>query len=132
CKKHLTSNSNRLWRLQETGFNPTLPFVSNLNPIEARLVSIPIPFDKIRELTYDGQYGLRGSVVNVLANLEKIQAVLPRFIEDEASVLVGIKRKLEYDRCYLSGVVRPLLTMRATTALLSTPLYTREGVTIND
>ncbi|KAI5072680.1 hypothetical protein GOP47_0012786 [Adiantum capillus-veneris] len=53
CKKHLASDSNRLWILQETGFNPALPFESDLNPIEARLVSIRIPFAKIRELTYD-------------------------------------------------------------------------------
>ncbi|KAI5075672.1 hypothetical protein GOP47_0009748 [Adiantum capillus-veneris] len=46
CKKHSTSDSNHLWSLQEAGFNPALPFVSDLNPVEARLVSIRIPFAK--------------------------------------------------------------------------------------
>ena len=36
-------------------------FVDSLDLVEARLVSIFIPFSQIRELMYEGQYGLCGA-----------------------------------------------------------------------
>ena len=85
----------------------------------------------MRELTYDGQYGIPGSVVNVLSNVDKTQRVLPHFLQDEASIVVGIKQKIEYKHCYMSGLVRPLLTMKAMEVLVQTSLYKQENILIN-
>lgn len=66
-----------------------------------------------------------------MADVERVQNLLPRFLHEDANVLVGIKRKLEYDHYYMTGTVRPLQTMKAMHALMRTPLYIQENVKIN-
>ena len=51
-----------------------------------------------------------GALLSML-NVDKAQLVLPRFLAEEASVLVGIKRKLSYNHSFMVGVVRPVKTM---------------------
>ena len=56
---------------------------------------------------------------------------LPRFIQEDATVLVGIKRQLQYNHYYMTGIVRPLETMKATRVLLDTSLYKDNNVLMN-
>ena len=104
---------SRFATLASKNFNDPIALVDSLNHIEARLISIRIPFTQIRQLSYNGQLGLRGTIVNVMADLDRAQTSLPRFCDLESTVLVGIKRKLAYSHTYLAGMVRPLLTICA-------------------
>ena len=74
---------------------------------------------------------MKGSIVNVMADVERLQKFLPRFIQEDATVLVGIKRQLQYDHYYMTGTVRPLETMKAARGLLDTSLYKDNNVLMN-
>ena len=132
CKWKTPSRSTKIYQnLASIGFNKELEIVSKLTKFEARLVSLRIPFATIKQLTYEGQYGMKGSVVNVMADVERLQNILPRFVQEDATVLVGIKRKLQYDHYYMTGTVRPLETMKAAHTLLNTSLYIDNNVVMN-
>ncbi|MCO5577482.1 hypothetical protein L7F22_031313 [Adiantum nelumboides] len=105
--------------------------VAQSNGVERRLVSLRIPFVQIRELSYDGQYGLRGSIVNVMADLPRVQTVLPPYTNDQATILVEIKQKLEYDHAYLIGFFWLAFVLQALQQLVLRPLYLENGATIN-
>ena len=113
-------------------FSLSIPVVAPLNSIEALLISIRIPFAQIRQLTHNISLGLRGTVVNVMADLDRARIVLPRLCELESMILVGIKRKLAYSHTYLAGLVRPLLIMSALGRLIQEPLYIENQVLLND
>ena len=136
CSFCLCKNPSRATRIYQTlastGVSDKIDAVVALSSFEARLLSLRIPFAKIKQLNYEGQYGMRGSVVNVMADIERVQNILPRFLHEDANVLVGIKRKLEYDHYYMTGTVRPLQTMKAMHALMRTPLYIQENVKVNE
>ncbi|MCO5599964.1 hypothetical protein L7F22_054071 [Adiantum nelumboides] len=55
-----------------------------------------------------------------------------RFIDDSASILVQLKRKLEYKHSYMSGVVRPPVTLKVLQALAQKSLYIENEFKIND
>ena len=111
CRGDIAKGSIGLWRkVCMLGINDSLPSVSHLNNLKLRLVSICIPFVRIKHLNYEGQYGLRGSVVNVMADVERVQQILPQYMHKDAMVLVGIKQKLAHNHYYMSGLVRPLET----------------------
>lgn len=132
CKEHNKKNKlSRFALLAMENLNTPIPIVDSLNHVEARLVSIRIPFAQIRQLSHNGQLGLRGTIINVMADVQRAQTVLPRFCHLESSVLVGIKRKLSYDHAYLAGSVRPLRTMCALRALMPTTLYLENSVALN-
>jgi hypothetical protein len=56
----------------------TIPSIMILNKLEEYLVAPRMTFAQIYQLNGWGQYGIRGSIVNVLANVDKMQIILPR------------------------------------------------------
>ena len=60
-----------------------------------------------------------------------IQNCLPRFLDESASIIVQLKRKLQYKHSYMSGVVRPVLILKALEALAQKTLYIENHITIN-
>jgi hypothetical protein len=93
-------------------------------------VSPRLAFAQIYQLKGYGQYGIRGSIVNVPTNLDLVQNVLPRLPHDSSTVAVYLKRKLEYKSIYMSGFVRPNIVMKALNDLCKTPLYKDANVYI--
>ena len=57
---------------------PYKPAELNLSDLEERLISLRIPFMQIRALNSGGQFSLKGSVVNVPADIEPTIRALPR------------------------------------------------------
>jgi hypothetical protein len=111
---------------------PNMNVVSSLNKIEEPLVSPRLAFAQIYQLKGYGQYGIRGSIVNVPANLDLIQNVLPRLPHDSSIIVVYLKRKLEYKSIYMSGFVRPNIVMKALFDLCKTPLYENANISIKE
>ncbi|MCO5604371.1 hypothetical protein L7F22_058536 [Adiantum nelumboides] len=61
-----------------------------------------------------------------------VQALLPHFLEEDATILIEIKRKLEYNHAYISGVVRPSYVLKPLASLIQTPLYIEHNAMINE
>jgi hypothetical protein len=111
---------------------PNMNVVSSLNKIEEPLVSPRLAFAQIYQLKGYGQYGIRGSIVNVPANLDLIQNVLPHLPHDSSIIAIYLKRKLEYKSIYMSGFVRPNIVMKALFDLCKTPLYENANISIKE
>lgn len=106
--------------------------LTSFNDIEQRLVFPHTTFAQIHELSHNSQLGLTSSIVNVVADTSKFQRILSRFLSNDESIVVGIKRKIEYKSTYLVGKVRPSIVMMAMNSLINTPLYTINNITINE
>ena len=112
--------------------NPQIEIVQLLTSLEERLVSLHIAFAQIRQLGFKiSQFGLIGTIINVPVDIDKVQHALPREINDNKTIAVKLKRKLEYENAYAQGNVRPSYVLKALTSLLRTPLYENENVFIN-
>ena len=57
---------------------------------------------QILNLRIQQQSGLKGSIVNVSTNLNKINTLLPRTDINELTVIVTLNRKLCYDHTHLN------------------------------
>ena len=71
----------------------------NLNNLEERLISLRIPFMQIRALNSGGQFSLKGSVVNVPAEIEPTIRSLPRVQHKSETIPVKLKRMKELKKC---------------------------------
>lgn len=70
-------------------------------------MSMRIPFMQIVKLRIQQQAGLKGSVMNVPTNLNKVTTLLPRSDVQGHTVVVHLKRKLCHDHAYLKAYVWP-------------------------
>jgi hypothetical protein len=77
------------------------------------------------------QYKMHGSVINVLANLDQIQSILPHLSHDGATIGVFLKQRYEYKTPYISGNVNPNMVMVILRYLIKTSLYKYLNVTIH-
>jgi len=111
--------------------NLMIESVKKLNVLEGRLISSRQAFAQICKLHNYGQYKLHRSVINVPANIDKIQSTLPRFPENDMTIEVVIKHRLQYKSPFMSGNVRLNMIMLALKDLLSTPLYKKLDVNIH-
>lgn len=102
--------------------------IERLTELESRLVAPRQAFAQFRKLTRGGQMGLKGSVVNIPANTDIVQTVLPRLPTLDQTVGVCVKRKLEFAHAYCSSTVRPRALDEALDFLLEQPLYKKEGI----
>ena len=89
-------------------------------------------FAQIRQLGYKrSQLGLTGTIINVPADLDRVQTALPRSLDDTMMIAIMLKQKLEYKNAFLFGNVRPSIVMAALNDLCKTKLYIDEGIVIN-
>ncbi|KAH7937157.1 hypothetical protein HPB49_008187 [Dermacentor silvarum] len=75
---------------------PPIPsHLPKLNDGEERLIAPRLPFMSIRRVTHgNGQYGIRGQVVNVPIHVQATVDCLPRSVPDDVAIDVHSKRKL--------------------------------------
>ena len=112
---------------------PEKPSELNLNNLEERLVSLRIPFMQIRSLARGGQFSLKGSVVNVPADVEPTIRALPRLPDETETIPVKLKRMKEQKHAVVTENVRPHAVMNALQTLLNTSaLYKQADISIDD
>ena len=87
-------------------------------------------FAQIYKIQGYGQYKMHRSIINVLANVNETQSILPHLPQDDSIIGVFLKRRLEYKSPYLSRNVRPNLIMFALNDLLKPPLYKELNIKI--
>lgn len=113
------------------GLMPIPEQLADLSDLEERLVSMRIPFMHIEKLRIQQQSGLKGSVVNVPTNLNKISTVLPRTDIDEHTVIVNLKRKLSFDHAWLRSYIKPARVQSALQFLLQQPFYQQHAASLS-
>ncbi|MDD9361358.1 MAG: hypothetical protein PV344_00265, partial [Anaplasma sp.] len=95
-----------------------------LNPVEERLIAPRLPFMSIRRLTHgNGQYGIKGQVVNVPINVPTTVQCLPRNIPDDVAIDVHLKRRLVCKPSYKKGLVKKRNIHEWLKHLEHSPLY---------
>ncbi|XP_049268911.1 uncharacterized protein LOC125757387 [Rhipicephalus sanguineus] len=88
-------------------YPPKLEHLPELNPVEERLIAPRLPFMSIRRLTHgNGQYGIKGQVVNVPIEVQDLVQCLPRNVPEDAAIDVHIKRRLVSKASYRRGLVK--------------------------
>ena len=111
---------------------PDKPPEFNLSNLEEHLISLRIPFMQIRALSRGGQFSLKGSVVNVPADVEPTIRALPRPRNQSETIPVKLKRMKEFKHAVLTENVRPHAVMNALKTLLDTSeLYKEANITID-
>ena len=80
---------------------------------EERLICLRLPFMHIQVLPSGGQKSLKGNVINVPADIHETIFMLPRHINDQGTVSVRLKRRLQYRGVYRDSNVRPAKVLDA-------------------
>jgi hypothetical protein len=58
-------------------------------------------FAQIHKLHNFGQFKLHGNIINVIANIDQTQSLLPRLLEDSITIEILFKQCLEYKSTYM-------------------------------
>ena len=111
---------------------PELPKpLKNLSPLEERLISPRIPFMQVRELPSRGQLSNHGNVVNVPSDVSSTVNILPRTMDESATIPIKLKRRLSYKHHYQFQNVRPSKVLEAATFLVeSSEIFQNEGIQV--
>ena len=112
---------------------PDRPPELNLNNLEERLISLRIPFMQIRALNSGGQFSLKGSVVNVPAEIEPTIRALPRLQNKSETIPVKLKRKKEFKHAVVTENIRHAAVLTALQTLMnSSDLYKEANIAIDE
>ena len=112
---------------------PRKPNFFDLNELECRLVAPRLAFQKIYQAPRGGQLKITGNVVNVPADVNSTVNMLPLLADDNCTIKVQLKRRLQYKSSALSLNIRPNKVMQAAAWLVNTsPLYQDQGITIDE
>ena len=87
--------------------------LSDLNPLEIRLISLRIAFMKMVALPCGKQRAIHGPAVNVPTDLTPVCTLLPRLPSQTQMVPMKLKRKLCYKGHYMYQYVRPAKVLAA-------------------
>jgi hypothetical protein len=125
CYRHLESGRlapmNR-WYDFRYPLKPT--HLPPLDDISARLVSPRLPFMQLRRLQHDtGSKTIIGQIVNVPVDVGDMIRRLPRNLEDDRSINVHIKKKIENKSSNLQGHVKKSVLRAWLEYLLQQSLY---------
>ncbi|KAH7959858.1 hypothetical protein HPB49_014416 [Dermacentor silvarum] len=113
-------------------YPPRPDHLPELNTVEERLIAPRLPFLSIRRLTHgNGQYGIKGQVVNVPIEVPTLVQCLPRNVSDDAAIDVHIKRILVSKASYKRGLVKRSNIHAWLKHLEQTPLYRYVNVQID-
>jgi hypothetical protein len=74
---------------------------------------------------------MHGYVINVLANVDRTQSILPRLPHDGVTIGVFFKQCFEYKSPYMVGIVCPNMVMVILRDLIETPLCKNLNVIIH-
>ncbi len=96
--------------------------MSNLYELKERLIVPRQTFAQIWQVEGYRQFKNLGSLINVPTNVNRALSILPHMLNDEATIVLISKRKLEYKSPYLLGNIQPNQVMVVLRDLVKTPL----------
>jgi hypothetical protein len=113
------------------GFPHIPPALQGMTELEFHFVCPRIPFMNILALPSGFQLGLSGMVVNVPADVSRVQTLLPRAFNPHETIAFRLKRKLEYAGHYKKANICPKRVVCALEYLVTLDLWKEAGVTVN-
>jgi hypothetical protein len=123
CRSNLRDKSKPHWKPRYTPLNVIHPAIKKLNRFEAALLAAVIPFQRIVTLPTTMQKGLKGHVVCVPSNGQKLEQVLPNDYRPYVMYSGKLLRKVSHRHAYKSGFIRADCLLAAIQAILVTPVY---------
>ena len=106
-----------------------LSFLSNLNLLELRLISLRVPIMKMVALPSGKQRCIHGPAVNVPSKVDTICTVLPHLPSETELVPLKLKRKLAYTGHYMYDYISPEKVLSALRWLKqNNPLYAETDI----
>ena len=130
--------SNKVPKLALNG-NMDFPIVNKLieelNDTELMLIQPRIAFMKIRPIAPkygDFQLGMVGNVVNVPSDHNRFIDILPRNFDDNESIEVHVKRRMDDNMSYATAEVRPQKVINSLKYLVQKPLFKRFNIQIKE
>ena len=112
---------------------PKKPVKMDLHQLEWRLLAPRIVFMKIHQAPMGKQFKLKGSVVNVVANVANTVNSLPRTQGNMSTIPVKLKRRLKFKHHTISQNIRPNTVRKAAKWLVNNgPLYKEAKIEYND
>lgn len=118
-------------KANKTNFPEIHETLKSLTLLEERLISPRIPFMQVRELPSGGQLSIHGNVMNVPSDVSSTVNVLPRPINESATIPIKLKRRLSYKHHYQFQNVRPSKVLEAAKFLVdSSEIFQNEGIQI--
>ena len=113
--------------INKAGF-PKQPDALQLHPLEETLVSPLLPFMRIQSLpvgglTAEGQKKIIGNVVHVPNDIASTVNTLPRQLDNMGTIMLKLKRKLEYKTAVFQAVIRPQKCIEALSYLKQHSLH---------
>jgi hypothetical protein len=103
--------------------NSIIKSVKLLTVLEERLISRCLVFAQICKVHNFGQFKLHGCIINMPANIDRTQSLLPHLPGDGTTIGMLLKECLEYRSPYMSRIIRSNITIIALKDLIKTPLY---------
>jgi hypothetical protein len=103
--------------------NPIISSILDLHELEERLIVSWQTFAQIWQVQWYGQYKTWSNIINVLANVNKTQFILPCMPNDETTTGFILKCRLEYKSLYLSWNIKPNQVMLTLKNLMKIALY---------
>jgi hypothetical protein len=100
------------------------------NELKEQLVSPHLAFVQIWHLQGYGQYNII-NIINVLANVNITQSILPHLPHDERTIGLSLNRQMEYKLPYLIGNVRSSHIMTTLHDFFNTSLYKDYNISIH-
>lgn len=93
--------------------NKPLWYVTMLSQLEERLLTLRIIFSQIWQLGYKkSQIGSIGSIKNVLVDIDVIQTTLPCSTDETSTIVIALKRQLEYKNTYQTRMICTSIIMK--------------------
>ena len=86
---------------------PNKPAFFDLNELEYRLLASRLAFQKLMQAPRGKPFKINGNIVNVPADVTNSVSLLPQLPNEECTIKVNLKRKLQYKSSVLSLNVRP-------------------------
>jgi hypothetical protein len=112
---------------------PEIPTeLASLTRLEERLVAARHVFQTIwTVMGQHGQFRCKGGIVNVPVCVDTTVSHLPRRFNDTNMLHLRLARRLEYQRNYADGNVRPNIVWEAARKLMDSPLYRELEITLS-
>ena len=111
---------------------PDIPeCLKDLTSVEERLVTARLPFMRIVAL-FERQSAIRGAVVNVPVSVNETVTALPRTFDQAQVIQLHLRRRMEYQHDYMTETIRPAKVFEAARYLITTDLYIKHGININN
>ena len=133
CMTHIRKRTYPKLNINQSNLKfPDIPdCLKNLTPLAERCVAARIPFMKIEQANYAGQLKIKSGIVNVPIDVSTAVNAIPRSVDDTHVIEVSLMRKMAYKNPYIRERVRPADVWAAAEFLCQTPLYTEQGITLN-